>query len=845
MSTTSEYAFPLRFDPAQHQLNGNPGVPNIVLTPVVLAISASGAPLEDDARHAAQKDLLPKPLPPLPNQPPAGFSIELDRRFLKMVPSAKGPRGGTAGYSINKLTSYDEEKLFPAGQRTADERAQLHAAAKLTAHERAQLRAVGKLTADDLETLHLADTRLAKKRTELGSASMPTADELKQLAEDVLNGLLASNQRSLYLFNVIVALEWRPSSRTLRRLIAAFQHASNLLYDATDGQMAFGQVVFGGQSMFHCADVQICASNRYYPRSWVDGLLDAQKYTPIRLGRGWWRKDLEHLFFWSDSQAVPVIVHEWCHYALGLKDEYLAKNSTPTIQGTPGRLKIASPPGQIASNVLLLRPAVGSGSIMENIEGPSEIAPHSTFTPGPAATNPQRLKERYPGTIGATPPLEGPQGLAIDLPVFQYLLPDSSPEEILWDVQADPLFKAKPTPDHCWVYLLRGSVQQGWEKLIPQGVLDGYAGSEGFELLGFRQGDKLLVLGTSAGRLVTYMSDLTVEAAVPSDLATNQPGKPKVVISKLILQIPADKPADTPVVTVIPALPQPSSHLSRNNEAKANTERITQIKLRVAGVDPELLRQEPRLQAWVFPLGEPQANNRWPREVRLTSINASSVAQSGWLDGLPSLDGQVLLTLDGEPLLVADYSEGGGPDTSVRAPEPPISAGSSEGNLMFYFNGLSDEQDARDQAFSTIRIVTTRNYGGFEAVAGALQPRSYLFSFAASRNIPINPLTPTMVLTYDTEALTPADGTSLAASAAELQLHRYDEGSKTWALRPVYAPAAGRIYYPLGREANDDLSGDPQEREANDDLPGGPAEIYHYRLFLANSSGGPQAMAAT
>jgi hypothetical protein len=52
----------------------------------------------------------------------------------------------------------------------------------------------------------------------------------------------------LCLFNVLVALEWLPDQATMRQLEWAFRRASDFLYDATDGGMAFGQVVFGGPS---------------------------------------------------------------------------------------------------------------------------------------------------------------------------------------------------------------------------------------------------------------------------------------------------------------------------------------------------------------------------------------------------------------------------------------------------------------------------------------------------------------------------------------------------------------------------------------------------------------------
>lgn len=126
----------------------------------------------------------------------------------------------------------------------------------------------------------------------------------------------------LYLFNVIVALEWPASRDYLSQLKQAFRQASDYLYDVSNGQMAFAHVVFGGPELMDCADIQIMASNRLYPRSWQEGLF-SQEVRPIRVGRGLWNPRLKVTIGWDEPEGYRTLIHEWGHYALGLHDKYL------------------------------------------------------------------------------------------------------------------------------------------------------------------------------------------------------------------------------------------------------------------------------------------------------------------------------------------------------------------------------------------------------------------------------------------------------------------------------------------------------------------------------------------
>src|SRR5262249_55091972 len=146
----------------------------------------------------------------------------------------------------------------------------------------------------------------------------------------------------LCLFNVLVALEWNPDQAYMRQLEWAFRRASDFLYDATDGTMAFGQVVFGGPELMDAADIQIMASNRLLARSWVSGLHIPRKYMPIRVGRGVWHKNNLASIPWDEPEAYRTLVHEWGHYALELRDAYLEQRALVPLEGAGG----AGVPGQ-------------------------------------------------------------------------------------------------------------------------------------------------------------------------------------------------------------------------------------------------------------------------------------------------------------------------------------------------------------------------------------------------------------------------------------------------------------------------------------------------------------------
>ncbi|MEI2688915.1 MAG: hypothetical protein V9H69_04085 [Anaerolineae bacterium] len=166
-----------------------------------------------------------------------------------------------------------------------------------------------------------------------------TIDASTVTSDTLLRQLFVSPDNPLLLFDLNVSLEWdaRSDPDFLLQLEEAFQRASEVLYDLSNGQMALGRVrVFQNKEQWLTSDVQIYASNRVRPRASMggivqrtlaerdrDGVLIQDAYRPgaVRigpvwdpfgqsradLGRDWWR----------------AFAHELGHHLLFLPDNYL------------------------------------------------------------------------------------------------------------------------------------------------------------------------------------------------------------------------------------------------------------------------------------------------------------------------------------------------------------------------------------------------------------------------------------------------------------------------------------------------------------------------------------------
>ena len=70
--------------------------------------------------------------------------------------------------------------------------------------------------------------------------------------------LVARPERTLILFDLLIAIEWDADDAYVRDLALAADRAADYLYDATDGQMTFGQVTIVDKAeQWAAADIQI------------------------------------------------------------------------------------------------------------------------------------------------------------------------------------------------------------------------------------------------------------------------------------------------------------------------------------------------------------------------------------------------------------------------------------------------------------------------------------------------------------------------------------------------------------------------------------------------------------
>ncbi|MFP4436514.1 MAG: hypothetical protein ACLFVO_04645 [Chloroflexaceae bacterium] len=566
----------------------------------------------------------------------------------------------------------------------------------------------------------------------------------------------------IYLFHVIVALEWVPSAETLKVLKQAMRGVSDTLYDATNGYMALGQVTFMGPEIadggtLDRADIQVLASNRFHPRSMIDALNDPKKFFPIRIGRGVWHKNNRWLIKWDEPIAYRAIAHEWAHYALSLRDEYLDEE-----RHVAQRLHRLLDADDLAATDTLVVPTLQLtiDTLMSTLDA-SELVPlqHRCFehdhaiierilnnfitrfpTSGPESVRDKLLR-----------PDHGPYRFPGELPRFQFYnagpptgnppTPEAS-EEVTLNV--DPI-----ELEHCWLYTLTWSAQGTLQRVIAQGTIDSRARTAA-EIPGM--GQRLLGVRVNADAPTnSYLLAVGHDQQGPKTLYTQLEQKNAPVAG--VRDAGSSSVQNPPVVVALPA------------DGDQDWSRV-QVRLRwCGGAQPEA--------GWLaLPGGTPYPVS-FPDKLAQFGADTLSPALAR-LDGVVVLRGWARTPED--PPWVCEYSHGGNPPTSVRTPLAPISAGSADGNVMIF--SRTDGPVQPDDPVFTTRIVTTRNYAGF-ATNQPGEPRSYLFSLAANRVLDVNKLKPTVVFYYDAAAATPN---------YELVIYRYREADDTWEVVPTYLP---------------------------------------------------------
>lgn len=597
----------------------------------------------------------------------------------------------------------------------------------------------------------------------------PSSDDDPPVA--ALPSTSAEKDAALYLFNIIVALEWIPNDIYLRRLKWGFRRASEFLYDVSNGGMAIGQVVLGGPEFMPCADIQILASNRLSPRSWVSAMHEEAKYMPIRVGRGVWNKNRAVTIPWDEPEAYRILVHEWGHYALDLRDEYLETVWLEARENQAARSTSGYGLVQADDKVVIPTISLATESIMASLEGTSELAPRrgrKMYDRLRSAWEVIQLRGRFPrlNPLQDREPYEGPGYLPLPLPYFYEEPLTAARQKLDMPAQAP---RRRPTlrppisdlvlevpgdisSEHCWVYVLKTASDIGANsdvfadctqvQVIAQGTVEPSSADDGFPLLGTTVGDWVVLIGRDDKYNPVVLYGKIREASPVDD--------------KAIVKWYNGTPDVFPTIDVIPL------------ETGFPDRRMAALTI---VVDFEA-RADPEYEVCVFPLGYGEPKN-----------DVSRVQ-------LPTLDGHVVVTwmaTDGSrKLVISTFSQGGGPKTVTPTGPPPISAGSSEGNVMLFFEETNDTRDFSDRKVVTTLLHGDPTWNGQCTAKGPdgtwweekVEARSYLFSLASNKPLP-EKLSPSLVMYYDVKA---------RANAGRLVLCRYDGENRRWQAAGSYAP---------------------------------------------------------
>ncbi|MEO7909111.1 MAG: hypothetical protein ABIV47_05620 [Roseiflexaceae bacterium] len=560
----------------------------------------------------------------------------------------------------------------------------------------------------------------------------------------------------LYLFNVLVALEWQPDQAYLEQLKTAFRRASDFLFDVTDGWMAFGQVVLGGPELMDSADIQIMASTRLLPRSWV-GAMHAhaeyqhdEKYMPIRLGRGLWNDNRRGIIPWDEPEAYRIIIHEWGHHALKLTDEYLETRQFVQLSNARQAGAINQPP--METTIVTLKVATTSDSIMATTEGTSEVVTTQW-------SKLHTLYSRMPASRKANQVRPGPGRLPLALPRFRGL--DGSGNLLNGASKASsqffPAWSAagasfgeftipKNIPlDRCWVYVLkRGSASQPYpERVIAQGTLEARTAVAPFALLGATPGDTVVLIAEQRDK-----RSIVLSATVPKKGEFNW------------------RNATPPILPAIDVIPEPV----------VPNEPLAQLRVRLTYPGQPTPEQLPE-QVGIFPLGQMPSYHGVP---------LAGPYNAGWISApqdAAMLDGHVLLRWQDGSLMISSFSQGGdGPNSSSPFPANPMNAGSADGNALLFMY----KDNISDRAPNDVKVVTTLVHG-LDGAAGGHE-RGYAFGIAANRPLPTE-FHPTLLMYYDQPDEQDGDA---SADTGDLKIcRRAADGS--WEPLPTYLPPRFRF----------------------------------------------------
>lgn len=145
--------------------------------------------------------------------------------------------------------------------------------------------------------------------------------------------LVIRAEQPLVLFNMVASVEWEADPEYINELKVGLAEAGKMLYNATDGQMAFGWIsVYDNGEQWDNADIHVLAHNHVRPHAYVGGISAANENRlayknvapdqgSIVLGRYWDGRG-GNSGVWNDYDGYATITHEFGHYGLFLFDEY-------------------------------------------------------------------------------------------------------------------------------------------------------------------------------------------------------------------------------------------------------------------------------------------------------------------------------------------------------------------------------------------------------------------------------------------------------------------------------------------------------------------------------------------
>lgn len=126
----------------------------------------------------------------------------------------------------------------------------------------------------------------------------------------------------LIYYNLIISIQWNATPAYVQEMAEAIRRASDYLFDASDGQMVFGQVeIYDDGVKWEEADIQVLTRNNVRPYAYIGGLTSTDPSQVIRVGRHWDGSG-GATGSWAERDGYRTLIHEFGHYGLNLYDSY-------------------------------------------------------------------------------------------------------------------------------------------------------------------------------------------------------------------------------------------------------------------------------------------------------------------------------------------------------------------------------------------------------------------------------------------------------------------------------------------------------------------------------------------